>query len=148
MPARDLPAPALATLCHEPFFADGWLYERKLDGMRVLAERRGTSTTLWSRSGRDVTESFPEVAEAITTRAVGEVLLDGEVVAFDGPHTSFARLQPRIHARGRRPGRGARRSSTTSSMSSAPTGQTCGTNRSPHASGCSGPPCAPVTRYG
>jgi DNA ligase D-like protein (predicted ligase) len=100
VPGHPPPEPALATLCHDPFFEDGWLYERKLDGMRVLAERRGGTTTLWSRSGRDVTESFPEVAEAVTAGTDGDVVLDGEVVAFDGPRTSFERLQPRIHARG------------------------------------------------
>lgn len=92
--------PALATLCHQPFFEPGWVYERKLDGMRVLAERRASATTLWSRSGRDVTESFPEVAEALTRLADRDLVVDGEVVAFDGSRTSFARLQPRIHARG------------------------------------------------
>ena len=100
MPGHRPPEPALATLCHDPFFEPGWLYERKLDGMRVLAERRGDSTTLWSRSGRDVTESFPEVADAVTAGTDGDVVLDGEVVAFDGARTSFERLQPRIHARG------------------------------------------------
>jgi bifunctional non-homologous end joining protein LigD len=92
--------PALATLFHEPFFEDGWVYERKLDGMRVVARRRGSTTTLWSRTGNDVTEAFPEVAEALTAQAVDDVVVDGEVVAFAGNRTSFARLQPRIHARG------------------------------------------------
>ena len=94
------PRAAPATLCREPFFEDGWVFERKLDGMRVLAERRGSSTTLWSQSGRDTTESFPEVARALTAQTAGDLVVDGEVVAFEGNRTSFARLRPRIQARG------------------------------------------------
>lgn len=90
------PEPALATLCHEPFFADGWLYERKLDGERCLAVRDGRAARLFSRSGREVTGSFPEIAEALAAQDIGDLVVDGEVVAFDGAATSFARLQPRI----------------------------------------------------
>ena len=35
----DIPQPALATLSHERFWEDGWVYERKLDGQRCLAVR-------------------------------------------------------------------------------------------------------------
>lgn len=93
----EVPAPALATLCHEPFFTDGWVYERKLDGERCLAVRDGRGTRLYTRSGRDVTVSFPEVAEALERQASTDFVMDGEVVAFEGSRTSFARLQPRIH---------------------------------------------------
>ena len=43
----DVPQPALATLSHERFWEEGWVYERKLDGQRCLAVRtgRGTSCT-------------------------------------------------------------------------------------------------------
>ena len=93
----DLPRPALATLSHARRFEDGWVYERKLDGERCLAERTGSRTLLSSRSGRDVTASFPELEDAIAEQEADDFLLDGEVVAFDGRRTSFARLQPRIH---------------------------------------------------
>ena len=93
------PAPALATLCHEPFWEPGWVYERKLDGQRVLAVRSGgaAAVRLYSRSGRDVTVAFPEVAEALEAQVAEDFVVDGEVVAFEGTRTSFARLQPRIH---------------------------------------------------
>jgi bifunctional non-homologous end joining protein LigD len=93
----SVPEPALATLSHERFWSDGWLYERKLDGMRCLAVRGGDGTRLYSRSGRDVTVAFPEVAEALERQASADFVIDGEVVAFEGRRTSFARLQPRIH---------------------------------------------------
>ncbi|HLS63010.1 MAG TPA: non-homologous end-joining DNA ligase [Ruania sp.] len=90
------PQPALATLSHERFWADGWIYERKLDGQRCLAVREGGSARLYSRSGHDASTAFPEVADALTG-AGADFIVDGEVVAFSGSRTSFARLQPRIH---------------------------------------------------
>lgn len=93
---EDVPRPALATLTHERFYEPGWIYERKLDGERCLAVHDGDGVRLFSRSGRDVSGSFPEVVEALTGQSPVGVVLDGEVVAFDGGRTSFARLQPRI----------------------------------------------------
>jgi len=92
-----VPEPALATLSHERFWEPGWVYERKLDGQRCLAVRDGRGTRLYSRSGRDVTVAFPEIAEALEEQAATRFVVDGEVVAFEGSCTSFSRLQPRIH---------------------------------------------------
>jgi len=92
-----VPEPALATLSHERFWEPGWVFERKLDGQRVLAVRDATGCRLYSRSGRDVTRAFPEVAEALAEQTSDDFVVDGEVVAFEGSRTSFARLQPRIH---------------------------------------------------
>jgi len=104
----DVPQPALATLSHERFWKPGWVYERKLDGQRVLAVRDPSGARLYSRSGRDVTGAFPEVAEALAEQEAADFVVDGEVVAFEGSRTSFARLQPRIQvadpARARRSG--------------------------------------------
>ena len=97
MPPSDLPQPALATLSHDRFWDEGWIYERKLDGQRCLAVRSGRGTRLYSRSGRDVTAAFPEIAEALEQQGADRFVVDGEVVAFEGSRTSFARLQPRIH---------------------------------------------------
>jgi len=92
-----IPQPALATLSHDRFWHPGWVYERKLDGQRCLAVRDDDGTRLYSRSGRDVTVAFPEIAEALEQQAAASFVVDGEVVAFEGSRTSFARLQPRIH---------------------------------------------------
>jgi DNA ligase D-like protein (predicted ligase) len=91
-----MPEPALATLSHERFWEPGWVYERKLDGQRVLAVRDESGARLYSRSGRDVTNAFPEIAEALAEQKATRFVVDGEVVAFEGSRTSFARLQPRI----------------------------------------------------
>ena len=40
--------------------------------------------------------TYPEIVEALAARAPADTVLDGEVVAFDGAQTSFARLQGRI----------------------------------------------------
>jgi len=92
-----VPEPALATLSHERFWEPGWVYERKLDCQRCLAVRDERGTRLYSRSGRNVTVAFPEVAEALEQQASADFVIDGEIVAFEGSRTSFARLQPRIH---------------------------------------------------
>jgi bifunctional non-homologous end joining protein LigD len=94
---RQVPEPALATLSHDRFWEPGWIYERKLDGERCLAVRDGEDVRLYSRSGRDVTVSFPEIAESLAEQARSSFVVDGEVVAFEGSRTSFAALQPRIH---------------------------------------------------
>ena len=91
-----IPKPALATLRHDRFWEPGWVYERKLDGQRVLGVRDGADARLYSRSGRDVTVAFPEVAEALAEQGSGAFVVDGEVVAFEGSRTSFGRLQGRI----------------------------------------------------
>jgi len=76
-----------------------WAFEIKWDGMRVLATALDDRFRLASRTGRDVTDRFPELASARAAQPglpAGSVL-DGEVVAFDDAGApSFARLAPRI----------------------------------------------------
>ncbi|MEJ8278902.1 non-homologous end-joining DNA ligase [Pseudonocardia spirodelae] len=77
----------------------GWSFEVKWDGMRVLADVAdapdGPSLRLRTRSGRDVTANFPELAGLVDLAP--DVLLDGEVVLLDGGVPSFAALAHRIH---------------------------------------------------
>jgi bifunctional non-homologous end joining protein LigD len=74
----------------------GWIHEVKWDGMRVLAEVRDGSLTLWSRNENDVTVSFPELQD-VGVLAAHDVLLDGEVVAMAGGIPQFAALADRMH---------------------------------------------------
>lgn len=81
--ARVLPltmAPQLATLVNAPPEGDGWLYEIKLDGYRMLARIEDGSCRLFSRNGKDWTARLPAVAEALSTWPVGQAWIDGEVV--------------------------------------------------------------------
>jgi bifunctional non-homologous end joining protein LigD len=76
-----------------------WIHEVKWDGMRVLADVRDGVLTLTSRTGNDVTASYPELA---TLGALyDDMLLDGEVVALDGGRPSFGALADRMHVRDR-----------------------------------------------
>jgi bifunctional non-homologous end joining protein LigD len=95
--------PMKAKLGAKPFSDPGWVFERKLDGIRAIAERQGERVTLTSRTGRDLTRSYPELAAALAAEAAEDFLADGEIVAFDGGRTSFAKLQGRIHLQDPRP---------------------------------------------
>jgi DNA ligase D-like protein (predicted ligase) len=86
----------LATLTDRRDFGDDWLLERKFDGERCVARKRGGDVRLESRTGRDLTATYPEVRDALVTQRPREFLLDGEVVAYEGDQTSFSRLQQRL----------------------------------------------------
>jgi DNA ligase D-like protein (predicted ligase) len=86
----------LATLTDRREFGDDWLLERKFDGERCVARRDGREVRLESRTGRDLTGTYPEVRAAVAAQRARAVLLDGEVVAYDGEQTSFSRLQQRL----------------------------------------------------
>jgi len=86
----------LATLTDRREFGDDWLLERKFDGERCVALRAGDEVTLRSRTGRDLTGAYPEVRAALANQSAAKLVLDGEVVAFDGEQTSFSRLQQRL----------------------------------------------------
>ncbi len=85
-----------AVLTDAPFDDPGWIFERKLDGVRCLAHRDdGAAVRLLSRTDRDMTAEFPVLAEALAAQPCRDFVLDGEVVAFAGGITSFSRLQRR-----------------------------------------------------
>ncbi len=75
------------------------LYELKLDGVRILAEKHDDSVALRYRTGRPATSSYPEIARAVRSLSPHNVVLDGEIVAFDDAgRPNFQKLGPRIHA--------------------------------------------------
>jgi bifunctional non-homologous end joining protein LigD len=86
----------LATLTDRREFGDEWLLERKFDGERCIARRNGAEVRLESRTARDLTGTYPEVRAAVAAQRTRNLLLDGEVVAYDGAQTSFSRLQQRL----------------------------------------------------
>jgi bifunctional non-homologous end joining protein LigD len=80
---------------------EGWLFELKLDGVRILADKRNERVSLGYRKGRDATDSYPEIADAVGKLAEERVVLDGEVVALDEDgKPDFQRLGTRIQSRG------------------------------------------------
>ncbi len=91
--------PMLCTLDEVPVDRAGWVYELKLDGVRILAERRQAEARLFYRTHRPATASFPEVVEALRSLLADDVILDGEIIAFDDRGLpSFQKLGSRIHA--------------------------------------------------
>jgi len=75
-----------------------WAYEMKWDGLRAIATISAGSVTLFSRTGRDVTGTYPELAGLASAIGSREVVLDGEIVAFgDGTWPSFEALQQRMN---------------------------------------------------
>lgn len=92
-------APMLATLGDSSDIGREreWAYEIKWDGIRAVAVIDGTDVGLFSRNGNDVTESYPEVTEALAARGLVDTVLDGEIVALDDLGvSSFSRLQQRM----------------------------------------------------
>jgi ATP-dependent DNA ligase len=73
--------PMAATLTQERFGGSEWLFERKFDGIRLLAYRGGADVRLYSRNR--LPQDLPAVANAVRALPVKEVILDGEVT-WDG----------------------------------------------------------------
>ena len=86
----------LATLTDRRDFGEDWLLERKLDGERCVARKDGGDVRLQSRTAKNLSATYPEVRAAVAAQRPGGLLLDGELVAFDGGQTSFSRLQQRL----------------------------------------------------
>ena len=84
-----------AVLTDDRFSDDGWIFERKLDGIRCLASKAEQQVWLRSRNDLSLNARFAEVAEALAGDPATDLVIDGEVVAFAGSQTSFARLQQR-----------------------------------------------------
>ena len=86
----------LATLTDRRDFGDDWLLERKLDGERCVAHKIDDVVRLESRTGKHLTSTYPEVRAAVAAQRPRRLLLDGELVVYDGDQTSFTRLQQRL----------------------------------------------------
>jgi ATP-dependent DNA ligase len=73
--------PMAATLTAERFSGDEWLFERKFDGIRLVAYKRGKDVQLYSRNR--LLQHLPAIASAIAALKVTDAILDGEVT-WDG----------------------------------------------------------------
>lgn len=89
-------APMLADVGDGVRSDPAFIYEPKLDGYRAIAYLDHGDVRLMSRRGIDMTVAFPEVTQELATQAVGTMVLDGELVAFDEDgRPSFNALQNR-----------------------------------------------------
>src|SRR5262245_42255483 len=90
--------PMTANLVDRPFDHPDWVFEPKLDGLRVLARFDGRSVSLVSRNDKPQEAVFPDVAAALRAALRRPAVADGEVVCFDADgRTSFRALQQRFH---------------------------------------------------
>jgi len=84
--AGPLPGPAVE---------ERYAFEMKWDGLRTPVSVRAGRARLWSRTGRDTTAGFPELA-GLSSAVPTIPVLDGEIVAFDpAGRVSFGALQRR-----------------------------------------------------
>ena len=73
--------PMAATLTQERFAGKDWLFEKKYDGIRLLAYKRGRDIKLYSRNR--LLQHLPPIERAVAAIPADEFILDGEV-AWDG----------------------------------------------------------------
>jgi bifunctional non-homologous end joining protein LigD len=73
-----------ATLTQERFVAPDWIFERKFDGIRLIAYKQGRDVRLFSRNRLLQNPHSPSVVEAIAALPVRNVILDGEATGVWG----------------------------------------------------------------
>ena len=95
---RPMLATATSTLPTGP----GWAFEMKWDGVRCLATVEGGRVRLANRSGGDISRRYPELRALGEALGTTEVVLDGELVVFDGPRPDFQLMQQRMHVENER----------------------------------------------
>jgi ATP-dependent DNA ligase len=69
--------PMAATLTQERFWGPEWIFERKFDGIRLLAFKKGLDVQLFSRNR--LPQKIPALAQAIAKLPHRELILDGEI---------------------------------------------------------------------
>jgi bifunctional non-homologous end joining protein LigD len=94
--------PMLATPTPMTPTGDGWAWELKWDGVRGLATVEGGRVHLVNRSGGDISHRYPELRALGLALGSTEVVLDGELVVFDGPRPDFQLMQRRMHVEAER----------------------------------------------
>ncbi|MBV9885565.1 MAG: DNA ligase D, partial [Acidobacteria bacterium] len=99
-PMPKMPSGVRATLAElgdKPFSSPNWVFEIKWDGVRAIAQVENGKTTLWARSGRDVTLEYPEFKDMAARFRVREAIIDGEIVTLDSDgRSNFHTLQHRL----------------------------------------------------
>ena len=85
----DWVVPMAATLTQERFTGPEWIFERKLDGIRVLAFKHGTDVRLLSRNKLPLNDAYPSVVDSLKALAVRDIILDGEATGAWGRQGRF-----------------------------------------------------------
>ena len=77
--------PMAATLTQERFSGPEWIFERKFDGIRLLAYKKGDDVQLFSRN--HLPQNMPAVRQGIERLPHHELILDGEITWLGGKVT-------------------------------------------------------------
>jgi bifunctional non-homologous end joining protein LigD len=94
--------PQKATLVDHVPPGSAWIHEMKFDGYRCLLSVGGGEARVYTRTGLDWSDKFPEIVEAARELEVGSALLDGEIVKLDEKgNSNFSALQQAISEGGR-----------------------------------------------
>ncbi len=99
VPVPQLIKPMLAVAGELPPVSEEerYSYEMKWDGIRAVTYVEHAAVRVLTRNDRDVTSSWPELEDTARAVAGHDVVLDGEVVAFEDGRPSFGLLQQRMH---------------------------------------------------
>lgn len=84
MATPDWLEPMAATLTAERFMDPAWTFERKLDGIRMLAYKEGSRVHLYSRNRLSLLTAYPAVANALARVPVTDAIFDGEATGAWG----------------------------------------------------------------
>ena len=82
-----------ATLTDKRFTGPEWIFERKLDGIRLIAFKKGRDVQLFSRN--QLEQHNPAIADAIAGLPHRELILDGEATGVWGPASTREADKPR-----------------------------------------------------
>ncbi|OBX20503.1 DNA ligase D [Erythrobacter sp. QSSC1-22B] len=86
--------PQLATLVDAVPAGNRWMHEIKFDGYRALIAARGEEVRVYTRNGKDWTDKFGPLVEAVAALDLPSCLIDGEIVANDAAgNPDFSALQ-------------------------------------------------------
>ncbi len=86
--------PQLATLVDDVPTGNEWMHEIKFDGYRAMIAAKGDDVRVYTRSGKDWSDKFAPLVEAIAALELPACLLDGEIVAYDAKgNPDFSTLQ-------------------------------------------------------
>tara|TARA_B100000678_G_scaffold168753_1_gene140822 strand:+ start:3598 stop:6114 length:2517 start_codon:yes stop_codon:yes gene_type:complete len=86
--------PQLATLVDDVPAGNRWMHEIKFDGYRAMIAAKGNMVRIYTRNGKDWTEKFGPLVEAIAALNLPACLIDGEIVATDAEgNPDFSTLQ-------------------------------------------------------
>ncbi len=86
--------PQLATLVDAVPAGNRWMHEIKFDGYRALIAAKGKDVRVYTRSGKDWTDKFGPLVEAVVALDLPSCLIDGEIIANDDKgNPDFSTLQ-------------------------------------------------------